>query len=631
MAKLGAKVVVNDLGAHFDGTGAATATPAQEVVAEIKKMGGDAVANGDNVADFKAAKNIVDTAIKTFGKLNIVVNNAGILRDRMIFNMDEESWDSVVAVHLKGTFNMARHACEYWREEHKKGNVLNGRIINTASDAGLLGNVGQSNYGACKAAVAVMAIIIGHEMKKYGVTANAIAPVARTRLTVEATPSTAGLMGGEVAEGEFDMFSPANIAPAGGVAGQRRCRELQRAGVPRRRSQRVADAGLDLGHPHQEREAKPAGTPPPSARASRKSSPRASPRARTWPKSSPEVCEVTSRARRSRTAAGPVRLSRQHEPQHHRRGGAAAAPARPGPGARGRRQLGRHRAVRARRQPGLASTPSSSCATSASRSRPSRARPTSSATVIYLAEADLILVMTEEQRRMLGAFEEAAGKRVLTLRELAGETGDIEDPVDAVRGRVPALPGRDRAIVWSAGCRVSWRSEPWCSACSRGSRSWRRLHPTIAVARELRKEVEVAGELVVRNVGSAAELTDLETVLVAGGTRRIDLELPLAWRGPQRIPAGGELRAAASWKVALAAPMRAPTAEIQLNTTAGGKRAPLCLEQVPARERVAGGRSEPRLGPRTSPSRSSAVAGVRKALASDLVSEVSRRVAPRRR
>ena len=110
MAKLGAKVVVNDLGAHFDGTGAPTATPAQDVVAEIKKLGGDAIANGDNVADFKAAKNIVDTAIKTFGKLNIVVNNAGILRDRMIFNMDEESWDAVVAVHLKGTFAMARHA-----------------------------------------------------------------------------------------------------------------------------------------------------------------------------------------------------------------------------------------------------------------------------------------------------------------------------------------------------------------------------------------------------------------------------------------------------------------------------------------------------------------------------------------
>ncbi len=213
MAKQGAKGVVNDLGAHFDGTGAATGTPAQEVVAEIKKMGGEAVANGDSVSDFKAAKRIVDCAIDTFGKLNIVVNNAGILRDRMIFNMDEESWDAVVAVHLKGTFAMSRHACEYWREEHKAGRVHNGRIINTASDAGLLGNVGQSNYGACKAAVAAMAIIIGQEMKRYGVTANAIAPVARTRLTVDATPATAALMGGEVKEGEFDVFSPRNVAP----------------------------------------------------------------------------------------------------------------------------------------------------------------------------------------------------------------------------------------------------------------------------------------------------------------------------------------------------------------------------------------------------------------------------------
>jgi len=143
----------------------------------------------------------------------IVVNNAGILRDRMIFNMGEEDWDAVVAVHLKGTFAMSRHATEYWREEHKKGNALNGRIINTASDAGLLGNVGQTNYGACKAAVATMAIIIGQEMKKYGVTANAIAPVARTRLTVDATPSTAALMGGEVKAGEFDVWGPQNISP----------------------------------------------------------------------------------------------------------------------------------------------------------------------------------------------------------------------------------------------------------------------------------------------------------------------------------------------------------------------------------------------------------------------------------
>src|SRR5437667_222743 len=129
LARHGAKVVVNDLGAHFDGTGAPTATPAQDVVAEIKKMGGQAIANGDSVADFKAAKRIVQCALDTFGKLDIVVNNAGILRDRMIFNMAEEDWDAVVAVHLKGTFNMCRHACEYWREEHKKGNELNGQVF----------------------------------------------------------------------------------------------------------------------------------------------------------------------------------------------------------------------------------------------------------------------------------------------------------------------------------------------------------------------------------------------------------------------------------------------------------------------------------------------------------------------
>jgi NAD(P)-dependent dehydrogenase (short-subunit alcohol dehydrogenase family) len=212
MAKHGAKVVVNDLGAHFDGTGA-DVSPAQQVVNEIKAGGGEAVANGESVTDFKAAKRIIECAIDTFGQLNIVVNNAGILRDRMIFNMSEDDWDAVIAVHLKGTFNMSRHACEYWREEHKKGNNLQGRIINTSSDAGLLGNVGQTNYGAAKAAVALMAVVIDQEMKKYGVTANAIAPLARTRLTVDATPSTAAMMGAPVPEGEFDVFNPRNVAP----------------------------------------------------------------------------------------------------------------------------------------------------------------------------------------------------------------------------------------------------------------------------------------------------------------------------------------------------------------------------------------------------------------------------------
>jgi NAD(P)-dependent dehydrogenase (short-subunit alcohol dehydrogenase family) len=211
MAKHGAKVVVNDLGAHFDGTGTDT-SPAQQVVNEIKAAGGEAVANGDSVTDFKAAKRIVQCALDTFGKLNIVINNAGILRDRMIFNMNEEDWDAVIAVHLKGTFNMSRHACEYWREEHKKGNDLQGRIINTSSDSGLLGNVGQANYGAAKAAVALMAITMDREMAKYGVTCNSIAPLARTRLTTDATPSTAGMMSAP-GEGEFDAFNPRNVAP----------------------------------------------------------------------------------------------------------------------------------------------------------------------------------------------------------------------------------------------------------------------------------------------------------------------------------------------------------------------------------------------------------------------------------
>ncbi len=210
LAKHGAKVVVNDLGGHFDGTGQDT-RPAQQVVDEIKAAGGDAVANYENVADFKGAKRIIQCAIDTFGKLNILVNNAGILRDRMIFNMAEDEWDAVIAVHMKGTFNCTRHACEYWREQHKLGNVLNGRVINTSSDSGLLGNVGQPNYGPAKAAVATLAIVVDAEMQKYGVTANAIAPVARTRLTVDATPQTAAVM--NVKEGEFDIFDPKHVAP----------------------------------------------------------------------------------------------------------------------------------------------------------------------------------------------------------------------------------------------------------------------------------------------------------------------------------------------------------------------------------------------------------------------------------
>jgi NAD(P)-dependent dehydrogenase (short-subunit alcohol dehydrogenase family) len=211
MAKHGCKVVVNDLGGHFDGTGQSR-SPAEEVVKEIRATGGQAVANFESVTDFKAAKRIIDCAIDNFGKLNIVVNNAGILRDRMIFNMNDEDFDAVVAVHLKGTFNVSRHATAYWREQHKGGNQLNGRLINTSSDSGLLGNAGQSNYGAAKAAVAAMAVIVDREMSRYGVTANAIAPVARTRLTVDATPQTAAGMP-QAKAGEWDPFTPAHVAP----------------------------------------------------------------------------------------------------------------------------------------------------------------------------------------------------------------------------------------------------------------------------------------------------------------------------------------------------------------------------------------------------------------------------------
>jgi NAD(P)-dependent dehydrogenase (short-subunit alcohol dehydrogenase family) len=212
MAKEGAKVVVNDYGGGYDGAGKATG-PAQEVVEEIKAFGGEAVPNFADVSSFAETKELVDTAISKFGKLNILVNNAGIVRDKMIFNMGEDEWDRVMAIHLKGTFNCTRHACAYWREQHKAGNVLNGSIINTASDAGLLGNAGQANYGSAKAGIAGMTIIVALEMAKYDVRCNCIAPSARTRLTTEATPSLGAIMGKEVAPGEFDAFAPENMAP----------------------------------------------------------------------------------------------------------------------------------------------------------------------------------------------------------------------------------------------------------------------------------------------------------------------------------------------------------------------------------------------------------------------------------
>ena len=205
MASEGAKVVVNDLGGDAAG-GGADATPAQDVVAEIEAMGGEAVVNGGNVAVFDEAGAMVQQAIDTFGDINIIVNNAGILRDRMLFSMSEDDWDAVIAVHLKGTFAPSNHAAKYWREKAKAGEDVYGRIINTASPSGIYGNVGQTNYGAAKAGIAAFSLIAAQELAKYGVTVNCLAPTAWSRMTAD-------LMGGDSApEGLAEAISPRWIA-----------------------------------------------------------------------------------------------------------------------------------------------------------------------------------------------------------------------------------------------------------------------------------------------------------------------------------------------------------------------------------------------------------------------------------
>ncbi len=182
LASRGAKVVVNDLGGDVDGSGG-DVSPAQSVVDEIAALGGEAVVNGANVADFGEAKAMIDQAIDTFGGLDILINNAGILRDRMVFKMEESDWDAVINVHLKGTFAPSHHAAVYWREQSKAGAPRDARLINTSSPSGIYGNVGQSNYGAAKAGIAAFTTITAMELAGYGVTCNAIAPAALTRMT----------------------------------------------------------------------------------------------------------------------------------------------------------------------------------------------------------------------------------------------------------------------------------------------------------------------------------------------------------------------------------------------------------------------------------------------------------------
>ena len=209
-ARQGAKVVVNDLGGAVEGSGS-DLSPAQEVVEEIKGMGGEAIANGDNVADWEGAQRLINSAVETFGDLNVLVNNAGILRDRMLVNMTEEEWDAVINVHLKGTFAPTRWAATYWREKVKAGETVDARIINTSSTSGIFGNPGQTNYGAAKAGIASFTIIAARELGRYGITVNAIAPAALTRMTENLGGMAARAK--DLKADEFNRMSADNIAP----------------------------------------------------------------------------------------------------------------------------------------------------------------------------------------------------------------------------------------------------------------------------------------------------------------------------------------------------------------------------------------------------------------------------------
>ena len=205
LAAQGASIVVNDLGGSRDGSGG-DAGPAQEVVDEIVAAGGQAVANTDDVSDFAGAEKLVGTGIEAFGKVDVLINNAGILRDRMLVNMTEAEWDSVIKVHLKGTFAPSHFVANHFRDRSKAGEQVDGRIINTTSPSGIYGNVGQTNYGTAKAGIASFTIIAAKELGRYGVTVNAIAPAALTRMTED-------LGTGQLTDEAKEEMSPRHIAP----------------------------------------------------------------------------------------------------------------------------------------------------------------------------------------------------------------------------------------------------------------------------------------------------------------------------------------------------------------------------------------------------------------------------------
>ena len=206
-ARAGAKVVINDLGVTADGR-ERDLGPAQKVVDEIKALGGEAVANGDDIADWNGAANLIKTALEHFGQLDVLVNNAGFVRDRMFVSTSEDEWDAVIRVHLKGHFAPTRHAVEHWRARAKRGETVDARIINTSSGAGLAGSVGQSAYSAAKAGIAALTLVQSAELARYGITANAIAPAARTRMTETVF---AEMM--KKPDDGFDAMDPGNISP----------------------------------------------------------------------------------------------------------------------------------------------------------------------------------------------------------------------------------------------------------------------------------------------------------------------------------------------------------------------------------------------------------------------------------
>ncbi len=211
IASEGANVVVNDLGGSLDGEGEDKAA-AQVVVEEIIAAGGNAVGNVDNIATMEGAQALVDIAVSTFGDVTGLVNNAGILRDHMLVNMTEEEWDSVINVHLRGHFCPTRVLSEYWRNQSKEGKEVNAKMVHTTSTSGLLGNVGQTNYGAAKAGIAAFSQICAMELGRYGVKSNAIAPAARTRMT-EHTPGFEDMVKKPEDENEFDAWHPGNVSP----------------------------------------------------------------------------------------------------------------------------------------------------------------------------------------------------------------------------------------------------------------------------------------------------------------------------------------------------------------------------------------------------------------------------------